>query len=94
MNRGEALDGFKLDENTTIVIDPNKRNWAKSQKEMEDLQGRYIQFQISNRGSARKHRMRRLVRPNGAQKNAPPYMRADFAATLLPVRVAKLRAGS
>jgi hypothetical protein len=37
--------------------------------------------------------MRRLVRPNGAPKNAPPYMRADFAATLLPVRVAKLRAG-
>ena len=41
-------DDFKLDENTTIVIDPNKRSYAKNQKELEDLQSRYIQFQISN----------------------------------------------
>ena len=41
-------DDFKLDENTTILIDPNKRSYAKNQKELEDLQSRYIQFQISN----------------------------------------------
>jgi carboxyl-terminal processing protease len=41
-------DKFKLDENTTIVIDPAKRNYAKNEKELRDLQNRYIQFQISN----------------------------------------------
>jgi len=41
-------DKFKLDENTTITIDPAKRNYAKNQTELQDLQGRYIQFQISN----------------------------------------------
>jgi carboxyl-terminal processing protease len=41
-------DKFKLDENTTIVIDPAKRDYPKTQSELEDLQARYIQFQISN----------------------------------------------
>jgi len=41
-------DSFKLDENTTIVIDPAKRNYAKTVTELQDLQARYIQFQISN----------------------------------------------
>ena len=41
-------DKFKLDENTTIVIDPAKRNYAKTESDLQDLQSRYIQFQISN----------------------------------------------
>lgn len=41
-------DDFKLNENTTIVIDPAKRNYSKDNQELQDLQSRYIQFQISN----------------------------------------------
>ncbi len=39
---------FKFQEKTTIVINPDKRVFAKNQKELQDLQSRYIQFQISN----------------------------------------------
>ncbi len=41
-------DTFKLDENTSIILDPAKRTYAKTVGELQDLQGRYIQFQISN----------------------------------------------
>ncbi|MDZ4677469.1 MAG: S41 family peptidase [Oligoflexia bacterium] len=39
---------FKFNESTSITIDPAKREYAKTKTELEDLQARYIQFQISN----------------------------------------------
>ncbi len=39
---------FKFQEKTTIVINPDKRTYAKDKKELADFQNRYLQFQISN----------------------------------------------
>lgn len=39
---------FKVDESITIVLDPTKREFPKTQEELADLQKRYLQFQISN----------------------------------------------
>jgi carboxyl-terminal processing protease len=39
---------FKFVENTTITIDPAKRQYAKTKEELEDLQFKYLQFQLSN----------------------------------------------
>lgn len=40
---------FKYDKTTAILLDPKKRGWAKNKKALEELQTRYIQYQISNR---------------------------------------------
>jgi len=40
---------FKFDKSTSILLDPEKRGWAKDQKELEKLHRKYIQYQISNR---------------------------------------------
>jgi carboxyl-terminal processing protease len=41
-------DKFKFNDATTIVIDPQKREYAKNAAGIVDLQTKYIQFQISN----------------------------------------------
>lgn len=40
---------FKFDKQVRIVLDPDKRGWAKTKAELHKLQEQYIHFQISNR---------------------------------------------
>ena len=40
---------FKFDKTVRIMLDPDKRGYAKNNKELEDLQMKYLHFQISNR---------------------------------------------
>ena len=40
---------FKFDKSVTIMLDPDKRGWAKTDKELKKLQEKYIHFQVSNR---------------------------------------------
>ncbi|MCJ8275381.1 MAG: carboxy terminal-processing peptidase [Bdellovibrionales bacterium] len=40
---------FKFDKSVTIMLDPDKRGYAKNDKELEKLQEDYIHFQVSNR---------------------------------------------
>ena len=40
---------FKFDKSVKIMLDPDKRGYAKNEKELQALQEKYIHFQISNR---------------------------------------------
>ncbi len=40
---------FKFDKSVRIVLDPDKRGYAKDKAELEKLQEKYIHFQVSNR---------------------------------------------
>ncbi|MCC6277912.1 MAG: PDZ domain-containing protein [Oligoflexia bacterium] len=39
---------FKLKEDITLLMDPEKRGYSKDRKELEDLQTKFIHFQMSN----------------------------------------------
>ena len=40
--------GFKFDKETEFVFDPDVREFAKNNKELNDFHGKYLQFQIAN----------------------------------------------
>ena len=40
---------FKFDKSIRILLDPDKRGWAKDKKSLRKLQEQYLHFQISNR---------------------------------------------
>lgn len=40
---------FKFDRSIRIMLDPEKRGYAKNEKELQDLQEKYLHFQVSNR---------------------------------------------
>ena len=40
---------FKFDKTIRIFLDPDKRGYAKNKKELQDLQIKYMHFQVSNR---------------------------------------------
>ena len=40
---------FKFDKSVQIVLDPDKRGYAKNAKELKQLQEKYLHFQVSNR---------------------------------------------
>lgn len=42
-------DKFKFDKKIRIVLDPDKRGYAKDKKALEALQKKYLHFQVSNR---------------------------------------------
>ena len=39
---------FKFDKTTSLILDPDKRKVPRTQKELDEFQKKYIQFQISN----------------------------------------------
>lgn len=39
---------FKFDKKTRLVLDPEKRDWAANEKDLQTLQTKYLQFQVSN----------------------------------------------
>ncbi len=39
---------FKLDKKTKLILDPKKREYAKDEKELQELQKKYLHFQVSN----------------------------------------------
>lgn len=40
---------FKFDKSVRIMLDPKKRGYAKDEKELQNLQEKYLHFQVSNR---------------------------------------------
>jgi carboxyl-terminal processing protease len=40
---------FKFDKSIRIILDPEKRGYAKNKKDLETIQEKYIHFQVSNR---------------------------------------------
>jgi carboxyl-terminal processing protease len=91
----EALDfakkilgaDFKFKEDTTLVIDPQKRAWAKDDTELHDLQSRYIQFQISNylAGDMKLPEAKKQLvhRYEVLEKNVREYKKTDTLANYL-----------
>ncbi len=47
--KGKLNKTFKFDKSTRILLDPEKRGYAKNKKDLQRLQEKYIHFQISNR---------------------------------------------
>ena len=47
--KSQLNKNFKFDKTVRIVLDPDERGYAKNKKELENLQKKYIHFQISNR---------------------------------------------
>ncbi len=39
---------FKLDKKTKLILDPKHREYAKDEKELQELQKKYLHFQVSN----------------------------------------------
>lgn len=39
---------FKFDKKTRLILDPEKREFAANEKALQELQGKYLQFQVSN----------------------------------------------
>jgi carboxyl-terminal processing protease len=39
---------FKLDKKTKLILDPKHREYAKSEQELQELQKKYLHFQVSN----------------------------------------------
>ena len=47
--KGKLKSNFKFDKSIRILLDPEKRGYAKNEKELQKLQEKYIHFQVSNR---------------------------------------------
>jgi len=47
--KSKLNEKFKFDKSIHIVLDPKKRGYSKNKKELQQIQEKYIHFQVSNR---------------------------------------------